>query len=585
MERQFSQGKMVLGSGRPGQAMAWGGSAAARIIGLGLIVLLAGDAAFADFLVQPMLLRKAVQPGKRITLQMMLQNMDPKKAETISLSLAELSQSPDSSWIDLQPNDPNLSKYAIRSCRSWVTIPSAPITLRPYKQEPFTVQIDVPAGTRGFYFAALLADTATASITDETGVVTGYKFGLVVPIVLEVQSSAVRVQVSLADVGLQFRKATPEIPAATFVSVDIANTGGSFSSVAPVVRLSTQSGGHVRKVLEAPVGETGILPGVKLHLLHDVGKPLASGPYKVEALLFVDGRRADVVTKTVQFAGDPTVASNALLDVPVDLQPTDTILEIVPGATRSAGIQVTNRSEETVKVETEFALPADMLSMSTNHGVRGDDLSCVDWVTIEPRQFTMNGYSRVNLRVLARMPKGAAQYPCYYGTLKLRLSYRDGTPASTKETYICVQNKQVPATASAVPAVLSLSELTPGRYQVTAGYRNAGELYLTPFCLGDVSVAGVGGVSTYKRFLMSSETYGQRGLLLPLQARTFSGVLDLADVLPGTYYLTSILRWEKDKGSPTDGLPEQRTIVVSEQGGRKYARMTENAKPVPIKLQ
>ena len=121
MERHFALGKMGFGGGQLGRPTACGGGVAARVIGLLLVVLLAGDAAFADFLVQPMLLRRTVQPGKRITVEFMLQNMDPQKEETITLSLAELSQGSDASWVDLRPDDPNLSKYAIRSCRNWMT--------------------------------------------------------------------------------------------------------------------------------------------------------------------------------------------------------------------------------------------------------------------------------------------------------------------------------------------------------------------------------------------------------------------------------------------------------------------------------
>ena len=50
-----------------GRRTAWGGPRAARIIGLLVVVLLTGDAAFAEFMMQPALLRRTVQPGKRIT--------------------------------------------------------------------------------------------------------------------------------------------------------------------------------------------------------------------------------------------------------------------------------------------------------------------------------------------------------------------------------------------------------------------------------------------------------------------------------------------------------------------------------------
>ncbi len=576
------RGEMRCLGGPQGWPRVCGGKVTARIIGLLLVILFAGDAAFADFLIQPMLVRRTVQPGKTIRVEMMLQNMDPQKAETISLSLMELSQETDATWKEIRADDPNLSKYPVRSCRPWIAIPPETIQVPPYKQVPFTIQISVPAGTRGFYFAAVVAETAPVPVEQIPGVVTQTKFALVCPIVLEVQSLPVPQKVALANVGLEFRAKTLENPAACFATIDIVNPGGTFSSIMPVVRLWGQAGGHWRKFMEANVGETAIVPGGKLHLLKDVGRTLGSGTYRVEVFLYVDGRRADRLQKEIPFQGDPAVVGDPRQNVPLDLTPADTFLEIVPGATRSAAIQVVNGSEEGVKIETEFALPPDMQSMSNGRGVRGDDLNCTDWVTVEPRQFAMNGYSRTNLRVIARMPKGVAQYPCYYGVLKLQVSYRDGTPAGIRETYICIQNKQVVATPLVGSTVLTISETGPSRYMVAAGYQNAGEMYVTPSCLGDLSVLGVGGMTTYKRFLMSSEVHGQRGIMLPFEARSFSGVLDLSDVPQGTYTLTSILKWP---GGDANGLQDQRTITVSEQGGRKYARMTETAKPVAIRLQ
>ena len=83
---------------------------------------------------------------------------------------------------------------------------------------------------------------------------------------------------------------------------------------------------------------------------------------------------------------------------------------------------------------------------------------------------------------------------------------------------------------------------------------------------------------------MSSEQYGQRGALLPFDVRSFSGVLDLSDVAPSAYYLTSILSYP---GGPADGIQRQIIIEVTEQGGRKSARMmgtSDSAPPQVIKL-
>lgn len=554
-----------------------------RVIGLLAILSFTGDAAFADFLVQPMVIRRMVQPGRRVTIEMKLENTDPQKTETISLSLAELSQDEDAAWRELSPDDPNLAKFPVRSCRSWIMLPPSSIAVAPYRQVPFTVQIDVPPGTRGYYFAALIATTAPGVITEETGIVTMLEIAMVVPVILEVQGIPMTHKISLGDIGLQYRAETPEVSAANYITTEITNSGGTFSTIMPVVKLWGQFGGLWRKVLEQNIGETGIMPGAKVRLRYDIGRLLASGTYRMEGCLYVDGRRGNVVTKELVFKGDERVLPGAVVAVALEVQPEHSFLEIVPGATRSASIQVVNASEMAVNVDVEFGLPPQMESRANARGVRGDDLSCADWVTVEPRRLSMRGYSRTNLRILARMPKGAAQYPCYYGLLRLRATYPDGQLAGIRETYICVQNKQTAAVPMMASTLLTIAETGPSRYMVTAGYMNGGETYLTPSCQGDLSLAGVGGVTTFKRFLLSSEAHGQKGILFPFEARSFSGVLDLSDVPANTtYYLTSVLRWP---GGPADGLQEQRAIVVSEQGGRKFARMTEASQRVPIKLQ
>jgi hypothetical protein len=507
--------------------------------------------------------------------------MDPKKDEVISLAMKELSQSEDSSWIELDATDPNLSKFPLRSCSSWVKLPPESIPVGAYKMVPFTVQIDVPAGTRGFYFAAIVASTEPRLIELDTGVVTQLQFQMVVPVVLEVQSMVMPAKVSLTDVAMTHRAATPEEPAMSFVTMNIDNTGGTFSALRPIVRLWGQSAGHWRKVAELNLNETGILPGAKLKLRHEVGKPLPSGTYRMEGFLYVDSRRAGRVQKDLNFQGDAQIAPGGPIESPLDLEPSNSFLEIVPGATRSSSIQVVNNSEEGVTVNLELALPMDMRDRSNGRGVRGDDLSCADWVTVEPRQFTMRGYSRQNLRVVARMPKGASQYPCYYGTLRLRGSYADGQPAGMSETYICVQNKQVTSAPLVGATVLTIAETSPSRYLVTAGYMNGGETYVTPGCQGVLSVAGQAGVTTYKRFMMTSEGLGPKKLMLPFEARVFTGVLDVSEIPAGKYFVTSILSWP---GGAVDGIQKQQVILVEEQGGRKYARLTEAQEPVPIKL-
>jgi hypothetical protein len=586
-QKRFTFAKAELITSHTGRPAADGNGSTARIIGLLVVVLLAGNSAFADFLVQPMLLRMTVQPGKRYMREMKLENSDPKEAETLTMRLAELTQDPNGVWKDLLPTDPNLSKAVLRSCSSWLTLPPGELKVGGYQIVPFHLQVDVPAGTRGFFFAAIVATTAPRLMTLANGNVAPVNMQLVVPVILEVQSTPMQRQISLTDVGLRFQAQKGETPAANNVVIDIANNGGTFSRLLPIVRLWGQSGDHWQKLSEVKLPEIVIMPGVKLHLQQTAGQALPSGKYQLEAFLFVDGRRGSVIRKVVDFEGDPTLAKTVRGQASLDVQPSTLIVDkIIPGATRSMPLQVMNGSEEDVTVSAELILPEHMQSAVSGRGVKGDDLGCAGWVTITPLTFPMKGHARRSVSVLVKMPKEVVKYPSYYGTLRLHVSYADGKPAAVKDALICIQNKQVTGTPSLSAAVLTISEATPSRYLASGSFSNTGETHATALtCQGVLSLigAGGGGAAVVKRFLMSSEAYGQTGIMLPFESRSFSGILDLSDVAAGDYYLTSILKWPG--GTEVDGLQQQIVIQVTEQGGRKYASMKGAAgTPQVIKL-
>jgi len=407
---------------------------------------------------------------------------------------------------------------------------------------------------------------------------------MVIPIIIEVQSLPIAHRIALTGVGLDAQVQTETAPAASNIIINIANNGGTFSRLLPIVRIWGQEGSHWRKISDVKVEELAIMPGVRLKVKQDIGQALPSGTYRLEAFLFVDGQRGSRIQKDVAFKGDPRVPPTLRGEIPLGVQPSPVFVEIIPGATRSTAVAVMNGSDEEITVSAEVVLPAHMQS-AVVQGIRGDDLSCADWVTVTPNQFTLKGHTRRNVGIVVKMPKEAVKYPNFYGTLKLRLSHADGLPAGMKEAWICLQNKPVAGTPSLAPQVLTVSETSPSRYLVVGSFVNAGATHVESLtCRGYLSVVGGGGTgaAVYKQFQMTCETVGQTGILLPFESRSWSGVLDVSDVPVNDYYVTAILKWP---GGPTDGLQQQLVVRVSEQGGRKVARMTTTGgPPVPIKI-
>lgn len=553
-----------LFANRTGKSARTGSKALERIIGTAAILLLAGSSAFGQFLVQPMRIQAPVEPARRFAYEIILENLSTVTTETISLSLMDLTQDPNGVWQEIPAGDPNGGTSGLRSCLSWLSLEKDVVEVTPFGRVPLKLFIKTPSGRRGYYFAAVLAQSAPRTELIE-GMTTMTILQYIIPVILEVSGRPMRHEVDLTDVGLEFQSQTAIRPAATMVAMDIENIGGTYSRLQGFARVFGEWGGHWRKVMQVQFPETGIIPGVKLHLRQDVGRALPSGKYKVEGYLYVDAQRSGRMAKELEFKGDPRVMT-VRAEVALDLSPREVFIETIPGATRGDSLTVANASEEAVTVTAELMLPEHMAQIVNARGVPGEAYGCVDWVTVEPRRFTLRGFGRQNLKIIARMPDSAAQLPNHYAMIRLHATYADGEEGGMTKARVCVQNRKVTGTTQIDSMMLTLSELSAGRYLATARFLNNGDTHVQPRCRAVLTT--VPDDTARKRFIMSSEEYDQTGILLPLDTRNFSGVLDVTDVAPGTYRLTAIL--EHDRGGTVQ---DQRGIEVVEEGGQKVVKL------------
>jgi len=549
---------------RTGKSARTASRALGRIIGTAAILLLASSSAFGQFLVQPMRIQAPVEPARRFSYEVVLENLSTVTTETISLSLMDLTQDPNGIWREIPAGDPNGGTSALRSCVSWLSLEKDVVEVTPFGRVPLKLIIKTPSGRRGYYFAAVLAQSAPRTELVE-GMTTMTILQYIIPVILEVSGRPMRHKVDLNDVGLEFQSQTATRPAATMVAMDIENIGGTFSRLQGFARVFGEWGGHWRKIMQVQFPETGIIPGVKLHLRQDVGRALPSGKYKVEGYLYVDAQRSGRVEKELEFKGDPRVMT-VHAEVALDLSPREVFIETIPGATRGDSLTVANASEEGVTITTELMLPEHMAQIVNARGVPGEAYGCVDWVTVEPRQFTLRGYGRQNLKIIARMPDSAAELPNHYAMIRLHATYADGEEGGMAKARVCVKNRKATGTTQIDSMMLTLSELSAGRYLTTARFLNNGDTHVQPRCRAILTT--VPEDTARKRFIMSSEEYDQTGILLPLDTRNFSGVLDVTDVAPGTYRLTAIL--EHDQGG---AVQDQRGIEVTEEGGQKVVKL------------
>lgn len=570
------------GNGRPrppAKTLFFNGSGLVWVTAIALAVVLSAGPAFGQFIINPMKMNIAARPGRIIKTPLKFSSIDPNQVHTIDLSLVELTQWENGSWRMVEPNatDPNDPDFGfdmskLSSCLKWISLSRETVELGPLAIDELELSLRVPGGIRGFYAAGIIA-----SLRPRPGMIEG--IGVVVqflvPVLVELQGRPMRHKVEYLDVGLESIASSGDYPATTLVSVNVANNGGTFSNLKVFTRLRGFSGGHWRQITETEFPGANIMPGVELKLKGNMERPLPPGKYRINGVLYVDGRRAKMFGKEVDFSGHPSV-KNIAGDAPLILNPSEVFISTLPGAMRMGVLKVFNGSDETVNVQASLALPRSLINTVFGN-VRGDDLDCSQWVKIKPDKFTLRSGAQQSIRISATMPNPVAAHPCYYAVLRLQSTYADGQNAGVTTAYTCVTNSNVEADPVAHIQKMTLAATAePSKYLVVVRGGNFGSVHFTPKCRIAVTEPDTNR-SRIKKLLSSNRA----GLMLPFEARDFSEILDFSRIPAGSYRVTAALEYAPDVRAE-----KQMAIRVSgEGGGQRFVEIMQLEEELAQKIE
>jgi len=256
----------------------------------------------------------------------------------------------------------------------------------------------------------------------------------------------------------------------------------------------------------------------------------------------------------------------------------DIEVENLPGAKRTTMVKIYNAADETVNVSLGMGLPG-YIQNAVYQGVKGIDLDCSQWLTIEPQQFTLRGEGGMQpVTITAAMPEDATQFPCYYSVLGLWAAYPDGQNAGVTTAKICVTNKNQQGSPAARATRLIPTALSESKYLIAASFFNSGISHLTPIkCKAAVTI-GADTIPRASTLLNSNE----RGVMLPFESRNFSGVIDFANLPAETYRLSAAMEY-------TQGVwaTKQIAIRVNLEGEKRVIDVvgTEEELPEIIEIQ
>jgi len=478
------------------------------------------------FLIKPLRIECSTQPGEFVRRVIKLYNTTAQTL-TIGLKLAELSQNESGVWQAIEA-DSNIDISGLSSCLKWTKLSVQKVKIEPLQTAEVEINLQVPRGTRGFYGAALLAELKRPK-PKEGKVRIALTIRFLVPILVEIQGRPAVFRIRLENLNMCFFEKSKRNPATTLVSMSIINKGETYSRLKGRVDILHQVGEAWHRITQIKFSEVGIIPGVRLNLKNSIKRQLPSGKYKLRGILYVDGRQIKSLIKEINFAGDPNITKVAT-DVPLALDPSIVSIKAVPGGTRAGIIKVRNLSDEAVNVSVDVTVPFPLQNVALGQ-LKGEDLSCAGWTEVAPDNFTLRAGREQNILITTKLPKREKMYANYYAALNFHAAYADGQSAGENTSLIWLKNKKIKAKPAAQIIKVGLITEENSRYVIQVKFSNIGDVHFSPKCKATVTRAD--GTSVLENTLT-----GEREVMLPLETRDFSGILDLSRVEEGIYGLT-----------------------------------------------
>jgi hypothetical protein len=197
--------------------------------------------------------------------------------------------------------------------------------------------------------------------------------------------------------------------------------------------------------------------------------------------------------------------------------------------------------------------------------LKGDDLDCTEWVKVMPEKLTLTSMSQRNIRIVATMPKSTTMHPCYYALLGLFTTYPDGQKGGVTTAHICVRDESISTEPFVHGMKLSPALKGDSEYYIVARFGNFGRIHFNPIRCRAAVITET-GVPRARTALSSSKS----DIMLPLEVRDFSGIIDFSKVSAGTYRLAADLEY-----APGERVTKQIGIRVLDQGQRRVVEVVK----------
>ncbi len=509
-----------------------------------VLILLCSPEARAQFIVQPMEISLQGRAGSTIRTSFKLENRAKFENEYVTIRVVDLVQSRDGSWEVFDANtlsEPSSGYDSLLhlSCKDWLSIGREAAEVPAFDSTVESLMVKIPPKARGFYCAGL---QVSLQPRDGVGGVT-IRYDFVVPVCVVIEGRALTTDVKLVSSGLRFIEAKDDQQESASVVITVKNNGTSRSKLVPFASIWEVLPSRRRVVKrDLAFSPIAVIPGAEVDLAVDLQSKLPSGKYRIQTRLSVDGRRVKGLTQEIDFT-NPGFAGETHEDAAMGLTPNQVDIELLPGRRGTHKMTIRNNSDEAIVVKAIPVLPSVMAGKVVH--VRGEDLSCADWIEIIPNEVPIRAGGERNVTVVVRMPREdempvlAIDPSNHYATLKFYGFYRDRSSAGMASTMVNVMKKGAEANPEILGRNMSIQSLPgkPSQCQVVGVFANRGVIHVVPTCTGRIQSDGAPNSRTEHGILKMVNVDADR-VLMPYETRQFSGEFDFSGIPAGKYIVT-----------------------------------------------
>jgi len=385
---------------------------------LGLLMALTAAAGWgqASYLWAPPAFDLYLRPGETTEIEMNLVNQGTEPA-TFTFELADIKAKPKGKGYKFTTPDPT-NPY---SCAEWMTLEPTAITLQAQKGCTVKATIKVPRGAKGARYVAVLCRLDVEKPSERVA-------GRV-----ELQWYMTTV-VSLTIAGTRMPK-TAEV-----VNLEVTKPKRSQGALAIRARLKNTSQVHVfaqgrltlrdgegRRIRECPLGQGRgmILPGAEMEFTSIFRQQFLPGDYIADVAIDYGGNRGPARASLPFTVTRESLTSQEMIhQVAFYATPQFRTLEVSPGAVRGISVQLTNRENVPVHVQTALRdIQFDQFGRLVVLDTRDGENSAAPWVTVEPTELDLKPHEQRTLRYRISVPRdfdGGGAYACLVFTASVK---------------------------------------------------------------------------------------------------------------------------------------------------------------------